>query len=103
MHKHTYLWQDEDGNEWESPCGDDRTRGRCTGIPECCIDYFMSAASKTYAACLAGPMDWGYRPCAECVRTGNRIEPKHCGDLKDACTCGTWANRVSLADDEDEA
>lgn len=91
------FWEDADGNFWESPRAndDDRPRGRCTGVPECCIDYFIAGGRAPEG------LDWEYVPCPECIRTGNRITPKLCVELKDACTCGTWANRRPLELDDE--
>ena len=93
----SYLWEDDDGNVFESPLGDDRIRGQCTGIPECCIDAFIDGS----AFAVIAPEHWYYRPCQKCVDMNNRIETKHCGDLKDACICGTWKERKLIFLDED--
>ena len=95
----TYLWEDDEGNVWESPISDDLKRGRCTGIPECCITFFLFTGVRAPYATAA---DWGYIACPKCVDAGNRIEPKHCSDLKEACTCGAWVDRIAVKLDDKE-
>jgi hypothetical protein len=87
----TYLFEDNDGNVRETPNGDHWARGRCSGIPDCCIQRFVDAGFPMEWESWE-PEDWGYRPCKACVDSGNRVTVRMCADLKDACTCGAWAN-----------
>lgn len=60
-----------------------RRYGRHSGIPDCCIRYFMSdwsndlARMSTYAK-LVNMLEWGYVPCFRCVARGNQATIKQC-------------------------
>ena len=83
-----YYWSDDDEQVFVSPAVDHKARGACSGIMPCCVAWFETDSERDERA-----WDWGYVACPTCVNTGRRIEVRHCCDLKDACTCGQWAER----------
>ena len=83
-----YYWQDDDEQVFVSPLVNHKARGKCSGIPACCVAWFETGGERDVRA-----WDWGYVACPACAVLGNRVEVRHCADLKDSCTCGQWAER----------
>lgn len=89
-----YHWMDDDGNVWASPLVDHEARGKCSGIPACCVEHYVTKILTNQASPLDRLDGWGYRPCPQCVASGNRIEVRGCRG--DDCICGQWADRKPL-------
>ena len=70
----------------------DRLRGRCTGLPACCIEFFVTtwqawfrgctpefhAYSEAFAALHQQGKGIGYVPCPACFEAKAFVRPKHC-------------------------
>lgn len=82
-----YYFEDDSGaiRVVDLTDADHHERGRCSGIPFCCIAYYVAGGAPVN--------DWGYAACPACVRGNNRIEVRDCAEDDGAhCTCGAWAN-----------
>ena len=68
----------------------DRLCGKCSGIPDCCIEYFVGEWLSSGCDRIKRPdlPSWGYVPCRNCVTSGNRVVVKIC--RKGDCYCGMW-------------
>lgn len=61
--------------------------GACSGIPTCCIDYYMhvwrpfcAANPDTFHDIMKNRSNWGYIPCEKCLAGGHKIQPVKCDD-----------------------
>lgn len=90
-----YYFEDEAGNTRVTPIVSHVARGRCSGLPDCRVLHYVSVVLVDDHE-INVPPDWGYRPCPDCARTGNRVQVRHCADEDGRhCTCGAWsASRV---------
>lgn len=97
-----YCFLDNSGRVRATPIVGHEARGRCSGIPPCCIEHYVSVTlSGRVSDVDPRAASWGYRPCPPCVERGNRVEIRHCADDNGArCTCGAWANSRLVSDDE---
>lgn len=101
-----YYWQDEAGRLVRSPRVpfDDVVRGQCSGIPECCIKYFVDVWSQNNNPWKDCPehaermmdakekgLEFFYIPCPACIATENFVETKDCTESN--CFCGQWERR----------
>ena len=84
-----YYWSDDDEQVFASPLVDHEARGKCSGIPACCIAHYLAGGS----ASIESRATRSYIACSTCVESGHSVDIRHCCDLKDACTCGQWAER----------
>lgn len=111
-----YYWQDEAGKFMRSPRVpfDDELRGKCSGIPACCIKFYVEVWSPNdnpFKDCpehstlmdeakLKG-FKFSYVPCPSCLESRNFVELKHCTSDGN-CFCGQWERR-ELMKEQDEA
>lgn len=103
----SYYFRDEDGltREAQRRPGDDRIRGECSGIPPCCIAFFVNVwpgicaandaedpvAEALYQRHLDQPAR--YIPCGDCIDAGRFVEVRSCAaDGGAHCICGTWSS-----------
>lgn len=84
---------------------DDLLRGRCSGIPECCIKFFIEiwmidpAITTDHKKRLSEIRDtfrFGYIPCPDCVDKENFVDVRHCESS--SCFCGQWEHREMIND-----
>jgi hypothetical protein len=63
-------------------------RGTCSGIPECCVAFFVNDWKFGNHPNRGKHMKagYGYIPCPACLESGNRVEIRHC--LDGGCICG---------------
>lgn len=57
--------------------------GRHSGIPGCCIHFFLhkwgnELSGQTAYAKLINDLSWGYVPCPECIAKGNKVHVIDC-------------------------
>ncbi len=77
----------------------DRRRGRCTGLPECCIEYYVgpwmaivgnrfrdSAAATEF--CIVHAQGVDYIACPACRAGRSFVRPRRC--RREYCSCGGW-------------
>lgn len=80
---------------------DDRVRGECSGLPECCINFFIETwrmdpqANPEHDAKMIENRENGfefhYIPCPTCLENKRFVEIKSCDGPH--CFCGQWAHR----------
>lgn len=104
MEDNWYYWRNRVGQIMRSPYSgstDDRIRGECSGLPPCCIEFFIETwrmdpesnqehADRMVKAKAEG-VDFWYVPCPECLETKSFVEISHCDGPH--CFCGQWKHR----------
>ncbi len=102
---HCYQWRNRFGQIVRSPLSerDDRLRGRCSGIPECCITFFTEiwmTKQKLFQnivnherRMLVDRETFGFRyiPCPDCLDKKHFIKLRYCNGPD--CFCGQWKHR----------
>lgn len=103
-----YYWEGEDGKIYRflrTP-GDDRARGVCSGIPSCCIDFFIGRWNEMKASerrlyrhkmntiKKSMQVKMNYIPCPNCLDIRFIAKVKSCDS--DACTCGQYQLREQV-------
>lgn len=92
MSKIQYHFEDRAGNvithTFDDTPEQNALRGACSGIPECCVAFYVNEWKFGRHPNKAKHMKagYGYIPCPACLESGNRVEIKHCVD--GGCTCG---------------
>lgn len=112
-----YYWRSRDGKTRRSKrySWDDRIRGECSGIPACCVTFFVDHWQITGR--FLSPLQsehWnrieetrkrlhlrfdepGYIPCPSCLEAGKFVEVRSCEGAH--CFCGKWANSEAVEDE----
>lgn len=97
-----YYWKGVDGRILCVPVKgtDHDLRGQCTGLPPCCIKFFIEQWQDMPEAPRDEYMDKidgvGYIPCPDCLAKQSFVEPKDCEEAN--CVCGQWAHRQLIED-----
>jgi hypothetical protein len=99
-----YYWAIDTGEIMRSPRSenDDEVRGRCSGIPECCVKFFIEQrpfgeTSHSYKEHtkrmddMRERFEFQYIPCPDCLGAKRFVELKLCNESN--CFCGQWEYR----------
>jgi hypothetical protein len=99
-----YFWSDG-GQVYRSKRspGDDVARGLCSGIPRCCIDFYLggwqrimgTADGDLHLASMKKAGGEGYIACLRCIFLATFVKVRQCGP---DCSCGQWRTREVMAD-----
>lgn len=98
-----YYWESQLRQIMRSPRfeHDDLVRGRCSGIPECCITFFIETwmmdlditfkHKERMDEVRGDPIRFRYVPCPDCLVAQRFVEIRHCDGP--SCFCGQWEHR----------
>lgn len=87
---------------------DNRVRGECSGIPGCCITFFIDVWDTSEVSAHEKAMDearkkgfkFQYVPCPDCLSATRFVEIKDCKASN--CFCGQWKYKEKTALLEEE-
>lgn len=110
-----YYLPDEEEKFMRSPRVpfDDELRGTCSGIPTCCINFYIMVWSPNDNPAKDCPehqmlMDeakregfkFYYIPCPACLKARRFVEIKQCSNGN--CFCGQWERREAMKGGEQD-
>ena len=108
-----YYWENQIGQVLRSPRTehDDLIRGECSGIPPCCIEFFIekwgldvdsvaNAEHEKRMDALRERFYFQYVPCPDCITAERFVEIRSCDGPH--CFCGQWESRQLISQKLDD-
>lgn len=101
-----YYWEDEWATYMKSPrvAGDDKIRGQCSALPECCIKFYIGTWAENPGVFIdheinmrdarAQGSNFQYVPCPECLAAKRFVKIRSCDGP--SCFCGQWERRHKM-------